>query len=362
MSDISVINKAECVSSEAFLKLENVTKKFGNFVAVNKFNLEVCKGETIGLVGPNGAGKTTLIKMIAMLLRPNSGRVLIRNNSGNLQDLNKNSHNLIKRGFLIDVPFFYNMTAYQLLKYFAQIQHFPKEKTDKRIKELLEQFHLSEWIYKKVSTFSKGMTQKIGIIQSIIHDPEIIILDEPQSGLDPTARIEIRQFIRDLQKEGKTIFMSSHLLYEVSEVCDKVALINHGNLIAFDTIENLEKILKTKEVDCEIADQIAPEKLSALIDKLIKTLDPYLDKALDPNVSKIPVLYTPQNKAFKFFYNDKKESIGQILKILIKVFEPDFTITSYTQPKTSKLEKIYSQMISEDDAEVKLTNQKNNHK
>ncbi len=359
MTEISVKSTIECNSSEAVLSLENLTKKFGNFVAVNDFNLQVCKGETIGLVGPNGAGKTTAIKMIARLLRPSSGKVLIRNNFGALQDLNKNSHNLIKRGFLIDVPFFYDMTAHQLLKYFAKIQHYPKEKIDKRIEELLFQFHLSDWEYKKVSKFSKGMTQKIGIIQSIIHDPEIVILDEPQSGLDPTARVEIRQFVRDLQTQGKTIFMSSHLLYEVSEVCDKVALINHGNLIAFDTIENLEKILKTKEVDCEILDPIPPEKLGPLIDKLISGLSSYLDKELDPKVSKIPVIYYPQVKSFKFFYDGKRESVGQILKTLISQFDSNFTITSFTTPKTSKLEKIYAQMISENDAEEKSNN---NHK
>ena len=223
--------------SETVIKLENLTKKFGNFTAVNKINLEVCQGETIGLVGPNGAGKTTTIKMIAKILRPNSGRILIRTNHHGLEDLENVSSTISQMGFLIDIPNFYNMTAYELLKYFAKIQKYPKDRINERIDELLRLFKLDDWKHEKVKNFSKGMTQKLGIIQAIIHDPEIIILDEPQTGLDPLARIEIRKYIRELQSRGKTIFVASHMLYEISEVCDKIALINYGQIIA--------KVLKT---------------------------------------------------------------------------------------------------------------------
>jgi ABC-2 type transport system ATP-binding protein len=178
---------------KTIIKLENLSKKFGDFYAVSNINLEVCAGETIGLVGPNGAGKTTTIKMIAKLLRPSSGRILIENLQGELQNLRSNSKNIVRRGFLIDVPFFYkDMTANQLLKYFGKSQNYPRDKINERIDELLELFKLSDWKHKKVKTFSKGMRQKLGIIQSILVDPQIVILDEPQTGLDPKARIEIR--------------------------------------------------------------------------------------------------------------------------------------------------------------------------
>ncbi|MHA2128296.1 MAG: ATP-binding cassette domain-containing protein, partial [Promethearchaeota archaeon] len=128
--------------SEVVLKLENLTKKYGNFTAVKEINLEVCRGETIGLVGPNGAGKTTTIKMIAKILRPNSGRILIRTNHSELEDLQNVSTTVTQIGFLIDIPNFYNMTAYQLLKYFANLQNYPKDKIDNRIDELLNLFKL----------------------------------------------------------------------------------------------------------------------------------------------------------------------------------------------------------------------------
>jgi len=198
--------------TETVIKLENLTKKFGNFTAVNSINLEVHRGETIGLVGPNGAGKTTTIKMIAKILRPNSGKILIRTNHSDLQDL-KNISSTVIIGFLIDIPNFYNMTGYQLLKYFAKIQRYPKDKLESRIDELLKLFKLSEWKHERVRKYSKGMVQKLGIIQAILHDPEIIILDEPQTGLDPLARIEIRKYIKKLSALGKTIFVASHMLY-----------------------------------------------------------------------------------------------------------------------------------------------------
>ncbi|MFX0156261.1 MAG: ABC transporter ATP-binding protein [Candidatus Hodarchaeota archaeon] len=338
------------VKSEIVLKLENLTKRFGDLTAVNNINLEVHRGETIGLVGPNGAGKTTTIKMIAKILRPNSGRILIRTNGVELQDLAKISRNITQIGFLIDIPAFYNMTANQLLRYFANLQNYPKNKIDQRIDELLERFKLSEWKYKPVKTFSKGMIQKIGIIQALIHDPEIIILDEPQTGLDPLARVEIRKYIRELQSLGKTIFVASHMLYEISEVCDKIALINYGSIIGFDTVENLALVLKTSELNCILLEPIKPSELESLINRLTERLDPYLDKDLDPMVSKIPVKYYPKEQGLKIFYDGRNESKGDILKILIKEFESDFTVISFTQPKTSQLERVYAEMVKDNDS------------
>lgn len=339
--------------SSIVIKLENLTKKFGNLTAVNNVNLEVHKGETVGLVGPNGAGKTTTIKLIAKLLRPTSGRILINTNHGVLQDLSEISRTISQMGFLIDIPAFYDMTAYQLLKFYAKLQNYPKDKIDNRINELLDLFKLLEWKNEKVKIFSKGMRQKLGIIQAIIHEPEIIILDEPQTGLDPKARINIRKYIRELQKQGKTIFVASHMLYEISEVCDKIALINYGSIIAFDTIDNLEIGLKTKELNCQLLDPIPLGNLGFLVDKLIEKLEPFLDQNLDPNISKIPVIYNAKNQGIKIFYDGTKNSRGQILKTLVKEFESDFTVISFTQPKTSQLERIYSQLITENNTQIK---------
>jgi ABC-2 type transport system ATP-binding protein len=343
--------------TETVIKLENLTKKFGNFTAVNSINLEVRRGETIGLVGPNGAGKTTTIKMIAKILRPNSGKILISTNQSELRDLQSVSTTVSQIGFLIDIPNFYNMTGYQLLKYFAKIQRYPKDKLEGRIDELLTLFKLSEWKYEKVRNYSKGMVQKLGIIQAILHDPEIIILDEPQTGLDPLARIEIRKYIRKLSNLGKTIFVASHMLYEISEVCDKIALINYGKIIGFDTVDNLALTLKTSEINCLLLNPMPPEKLAPLLNRLVERLNPYLDQNLDPNTSKIPIRYNPEHKGLKFYFDGKKESKGEILKILIREFESDFTVISFVQPRTNQLERVYTQMVKENTPEgtIKLT-------
>jgi ABC-2 type transport system ATP-binding protein len=331
--------------SEIVIKLENLTKKFGNFTAVSSVNLEVRRGETIGLVGPNGAGKTTVIKMIAKILRPNSGKILISTNQNELKDLQHVSSTVSQIGFLIDIPNFYNMTAYQLLKYFAKIQRYPKDKLESRIDELLMFFKLSEWKYERVRNYSKGMVQKLGIIQAILHDPDIIILDEPQTGLDPLARIEIRKYLRELQSLGKTIFVASHMLYEISEVCDKIALINLGKIIGFDTVENLALTLKTSELNCVMLYPLDAEKLAPLLNRMVERLKPYLDQNLDPNISKIPIKYNPEHQGLKMYFDGKNESKGEILKILVKEFDSDFTVVSFTQPKTSQLERVYSQMV-----------------
>lgn len=339
--------------SETIIKLENLTKKFEKFTAVNNINLEVRRGEIIGLVGPNGAGKTTTIKMIAKILRPNSGRILIRTNHGDLEDLQKVSATVTQMGFLIDIPEFYKMTAYQLLKYFAKLQNYPKNKINERIDWLLAFFKLTEWKHENVKKFSKGMKQKVGLIQAIMHDPEIIILDEPQTGLDPLARVDIRKGIKALQSQGKTIFVASHMLYEISEICDKIAMINQGSIIGFDTVENLASALKTSEIIFEVLESLTPHELEPLLSRLTEKLNPYLDKDLDPSVSKIPIKYYPEEKELKIFYDGNNKSKGEILKILIKEFESDFTVVSYTQEKTSQLERVYTQMVKDDDTNRK---------
>jgi ABC-type multidrug transport system ATPase subunit len=201
------------------------------------------------------------------------------------------------------------------------------------------------------------MVQKLGIIQAILHDPEIIILDEPQTGLDPLARIEIRKYIRKLSKLGKTIFVASHMLYEISEVCDKIALINYGKIIGFDTVDNLALTLKTSEINCLLLNPMPPEKLAPLLNRLVERLNPYLDQNLDPNTSKIPIRYNPEHQGLKFYFDGKKESKGEILKILVREFESDFTVISFVQPRTNQLERIYSQMVKDNTPEgtIKLT-------
>ena len=264
--------------TQAVLKFENVSKKYGKFLALDKVDFTVNENEIIGLIGPNGAGKTTTLKLIARLLVPNNGHVLIKNQGGELQDVHENEKNLLEMGFLIDIPHFYNTNPVSLLRLIAKIRNYPKSQIEQRINALLKSFDLYQWKYKKIKTFSKGMIQKLGFSAAVVHNPEIIILDEPQTGLDPQSRIIIREFLLDLKKQGKTIIISSHLLDELREICDKIVLLNEGKLVGFDTIDNLEIIFKTKELICELEEPIAFSDQTKLLDNIKDLLIKYLEK------------------------------------------------------------------------------------
>ena len=331
--------------SETVLKINSLSKKFKQFIAVNNVNLEVNKGETVGFVGPNGAGKTTTIKLIAKLLKPSSGNILIKKKGGNLQDIHLDSQDLVSTGFLIDIPVFYDSTPYVLLKHYAQLHNYPKNKIDQRIDELLDFFDLTDWKRKRIKKFSKGMKQKLGFIQAIIHNPDLIFLDEPQTGLDPKARIKIRQYLMTLKEQKKTIFIASHMLREISEICEKIAFINNGEIIKFDRIENMEKMLKTSEIVCQLLEPIPTERFGLVEKKLNEKLAPYLDKNIDSIAVESPVQYQPSSKNLIIYYDGKPESKGEIFKILGRDFESEFTVISFSQSKTSLLEKLYLEKI-----------------
>ena len=333
--------------SDIVIKIENLSMRYGQLLVLNNLNLEVYNNEIIGLLGPNGAGKTTTLKLIARLIRPYTGKIMIKNKQGELQNAFENSKNLIEIGVLIDIPQFPNTTPYRLLKYISNIRNYPKGKIKNRIDYFLNQFDLIDWKHKKIKTFSKGMMQKLGFIAAIIHDPEIIILDEPQTGMDPDARVKVREFIKSLQKEGKTIILSSHMLYEIGEICDKIALINRGFIVGFDSIKNFNQLLKTKELICEIINPITPEKVEPLIKKMNLYLKPYLETDLEKMSYTEKIIYDPQENQFRIYYNGLKDIKGEILNILVNEFKSDFIINSYSEPRTSQLERLYFQMISE---------------
>jgi len=333
--------------TETVIKLKNLSKKFGNLKAVNNLSVEVKKGEVIGLVGPNGAGKTTTLKMIARLIRPSSGEVLVQNLNGDMQNIHQKSSNLIEMGYLIDIPNFYNTTPYVLLKHVVNIRNYSKVNIKSRIDELLKHFNLYKWKYKKLKNFSKGMIQKVGFLVAIIHEPELVILDEPQTGLDPGARIKIREYLRLLKNEKKTILISSHLLDELREVCDKMALINQGTLVGFDTLDNLERNFKTKVIFCEILEPIPQEKAEKLIEKLFRNLESYLEKDIDNANNRESITYNIKSKTFKIRYDGLEASRSEILNILSSKFKSDFTISSFSEPKSSQFESLYSQFLDQ---------------
>jgi len=229
------------------IKIKNLTKKFSNFVALDNLNLSIEENTCVGFLGPNGAGKSTTIKILTGLIRPNSGNAIILG-----KDVQHDIHNALSDiGVLVEIPQFYsNLTPYELLSYFGKLRGMQKNNLENRISEVLEHVNLSEWTQKKIRTFSKGMKQRLGIACALLHNPTILILDEPSSGLDPRGMIEVRQIIKELKKQGKTIFMSSHLLSEVQEVCDAVAIIDKGKLLRYESdLSDLESIYMKETSD-----------------------------------------------------------------------------------------------------------------
>ncbi|MFX1313822.1 MAG: ABC transporter ATP-binding protein, partial [Promethearchaeota archaeon] len=302
------------------------------------------KGEILGFVGPNGAGKTTTMKMMGGLVKPTSGKIEIYNYNENLGDTIKNPANLFKKiGFLIDLPAFYDhVTPNQILRYYCRLFGLPKDIVENRIEWALEIVELSKWKNKIIKEFSKGMIQRLGLAQAIVHDPDILVLDEPQTGLDPSGRVLVRKILQNLKKIGKTIFLSSHLLYEISEVCDRIVIINRGSVIVVDTLINLEQKMSKKQISCEIFEPLEPSQVDKLINEIKKKIKPYCEKNTD-NI----IIYDEKLPGFTIFYNGTPISLKKIHEILS--VDMRLPIVEFSKVRTSRLEDLYISLVNEDD-------------
>ncbi len=219
------------------IEVKNLTKYYGDFLAVNSINFKIEKGEIVGLLGPNGAGKSTTIRMLTGYYTPSAGEIYINNISIKENPL------LVKSfiGYIPEsAPLYKDMVVYDYLKFIAKIQNVPDNQIEERIDFVVEKCGLVEMVYKKIGELSKGYKQRTGIAHAMIHDPKILILDEPTSGLDPNQIIEIRELIKELGKE-KTVLLSSHILSEVEATCNRVIIINKGNIVADGTTNELVK-------------------------------------------------------------------------------------------------------------------------
>ena len=213
-----------------------LTKQYGSFTAVSELNLKIEGAKCVGFLGPNGAGKTTTLKMFTDLIRASSGEALI--NGINVHTDKKAA--LASVAAIIETPEIYpSLTPREALAMIAEYRGVPATEIKKRIEEAVSEVHMDEWIDKRVGKFSKGMKQRICIASALLSDPCILLLDEPTNGLDPRGMSEVREIVKSLKGKKRLIFMSSHLLSEVSEVCDEVAMIDHGKLLVYDTISNV---------------------------------------------------------------------------------------------------------------------------
>ncbi len=235
-------------TEEKIIEIKGLTKKFKDVKAVDDLSLNVYKGDIFGFLGPNGAGKSTTIRMLLTLIRPNAGNIKLFG-----KNLNKERALILRDvGAIVEKPDFYNyLSAYKNLEILGRISG--KEVSSNRIMEILETVGLKERRTSKVKTYSHGMKQRLGIAQALMHDPDLIILDEPTTGLDPQGMKEIRDLIIHLRDEkNKTIFLSSHLLSEVEQIANRMIIINKGKTVVEGYVQDLlnsTELKVTFEVD-----------------------------------------------------------------------------------------------------------------
>ncbi|MDE1858646.1 MAG: ABC transporter ATP-binding protein [Thaumarchaeota archaeon] len=270
-----------------------LTKNFGSFPTVSGLNLKIQGTKCVGFLGPNGAGKTTTMKMFTGLIGTSSGSALI-----NGVDVEKDKKAaLASCATLIETPEIYaSLTPKEALGMLCEIRGVPRSERNKRIDEALGRVKMTEWEKKKVGSFSKGMKQRVNVASTLLSDPEIIILDEPSTGLDPRGMSEVRDIVRSLG--DRLVFMSSHLLAEVTEVCQEVAMIDHGKLLVYDSIENVTSKFAggggTVEVGFarEVDDQVRA-KISRMpgVKSVAKSNDRHLSVSFDSKVVSLDGLF-----------------------------------------------------------------------
>lgn len=224
--------------------VEKITKTYGLQKAVDELSFKVKTGEVLGFLGPNGAGKTTTMKAITCFLNPNKGDISVGGMS-----VTKNPEEVKKHiGYLPENnPLYQDMPVIDYLRFAAELQGVPKEKVKDRIIEMVRVCGLKAEKHKKIRELSKGFKQRVGLAQALIHDPEVLILDEPTTGLDPNQIVEIRELIKKIGKE-KTVILSSHILAEVEATCDRILIISNGKIVADGTSEELRKQAQGNEI------------------------------------------------------------------------------------------------------------------
>ncbi len=311
--------------SKIILETSNLSKIFkGNVEALKSLNLKIKSGESVGYVGPNGAGKTTTIQIILNLIRATDGEVSLFG-----EKLNGNSkHHLHRIGALVEIPGFYDyLTPTEFLGYICQIYRIDKSEVNSIILNTLKLMKLKEVRDEKVGSFSTGMKRRLAIAQVLVHNPDFIILDEPTIGLDPKGVREVRDIIKKLHKSGKTIFISSHNLTEVSEIADRVIFLNKGEIIDDTNMESLRDKIESTHIEVKFKGDLSKSQKEII--------------QMIPGIVKVDF-----GKTTSLEYSELEQNPETILQELTK---KGFVLSSFT-PHTMTLEDLYLQLYSKEES------------
>ncbi|MFO7751995.1 MAG: ABC transporter ATP-binding protein [Desulfobacteraceae bacterium] len=310
------------------IKVENLTKYYNDFCAVNRIDLEIHAGEITGLLGPNGAGKTTILRMLTGFFEPTSGRIRVK-------DLEMPGDSLkIKSlmGYLPEsAPLYHNMIVYDYLDYVARIKGIHRQDIPDRLLELSDICGLAEIMHKPVSDLSKGLKQRVGLAHALMTDPEILVLDEPTSGLDPNQIAEIREIIKEIGKE-KTVLFSTHILSEAEATCDRVIIIGRGKIVADDTTSNLKtRMAKSADITLDLI-HADPEKAMDLVKSVDSSLQVRQKNQADPGTVSLEIKSINNKDIMKEIY--------------LKIKETDWIITEFKKDSDS-FENVFHELTKE---------------
>jgi len=279
------------------IRTENLTKIYGDLTAVANLNLEIQQGDIFGFIGPNGAGKTTTMRILVTLLEPTNGTAYIDG-----LDVRKNGKKVRRLvGYMPDFMGVYDdLKVFEYLEFFAAAFGIERGKRKSIVDGVLELTDLQSKQNATVDSLSRGMQQRLGLARVLIHDPKVLILDEPASGLDPRARIEIRELLRELKRMGKTIMISSHILSELEEICDHIGIIEHGQMVFSGTLAEIRPHLG---IQSKVRVQVARNQAKAV--ELLKAL---------PQIRQVEVV----GDYISVTFAEGKEGDGLIARTLVK--------------------------------------------
>lgn len=262
------------------IELKNVTKKYGNFKAVDNISFKIEKGEVVGFLGQNGAGKTTTMKMITGLIEPTDGEIFIED-----EKISRKSRKCI--GYMPEnTPLYQELTVKEFIDYMAELKGLKRQERKQQVQKLITDLGLTDVENKLIRNISRGYKQRVSLSGALIGNPDILILDEPTVGLDPKQVIEIRNLIKSLRK-NHTVFISSHILSEINQMCQKVIIINKGKIIAIDTPNNLENKIARNSIVVNIEDP--NENIEKIKEKIPEIIEIKFIKKLEKNIKQYEI-------------------------------------------------------------------------